>query len=114
MPPGGDGEIGILGDVGAAPVAFCGALGIARTYIEPGERYGSRELDVLRRFVSGRAPAPQAERSQATLLTWSGLQAVIVLTAVTALGTALLGWRVRRRLAAEPVSPPWHDADLLR
>jgi hypothetical protein len=76
------------------------------TYIEPGERYGSRELDVLRRFLNGGEPAPQPDRSQATLLTWSGLQAVVVLGAVTALGSVLLGWRIRRRPAADPAADP--------
>jgi Glycosyl hydrolase family 71 len=75
------------------------------TYIEPGRRYGSQELDALRSYIaalrgrpvqSAQSPRPHSSGS------WSGLRGVAALAIVTLLGTVLLTWRVARRKPPQP------------
>ena len=73
------------------------------TYVEPGHRYGTRDLRVLRDYLMpreatyGHAPALAASTGM-----WSGLRAGLALLLVTVLGTMLLAWRGRRG-AREPI-----------
>jgi glycosyl hydrolase family 99 len=72
------------------------------TYIEPGRRYGTEELGVLRRYLATREGRPSTS-PQATVPrsaprgTWSGLQAVLLLTIVMAVGVVGLTVRVSGR-----------------
>lgn len=74
------------------------------TYIEPGEKYGSQELNVLRTYLeqrrgisSGHRTQPRAVRNGTPILNWSGLQAAIALALITCIGIALLTFRAQRR-----------------
>ena len=89
------------------------------TYIEPGERYGSRELETLQSYLSHRSATPLADDlvvAQDSTVQHTGLtalQAIGVLVALAVLGGILLLVRRRRsasraRDAAAP--PPASDA----
>jgi hypothetical protein len=70
------------------------------TYIEPGRRYGSQELDALRAYLGGglAGPADAVTENRRAASTgpslgasgWTGARAVLVLFAVTVLGIVLL------------------------
>jgi len=73
------------------------------TYIEPGERYGGRELAVLQRYLgrstaeAGVAGTMAENRRKAS--PWTGLDAAVVLAVVCLASVAALGRRARRRTA---------------
>jgi hypothetical protein len=74
------------------------------TYIEPGQRYGGEELNVLRNFVreqdGGVVSSGERTPSATSRSTWSGLRAALLLALITALATVALclrGSRGRRR-----------------
>jgi hypothetical protein len=72
------------------------------TYIEPGRRYGSQELTVLRDYLKrldagGARSKVIAPRTASALIDWSGLKAAVTLSVVTCLGIVILTWLGRRR-----------------
>src|SRR5205823_12177786 len=69
------------------------------TYIEPGQRFGNRELDVLRDYLvpSGTRAAAPPHRSLGHPVEWPGVRALGVLVALTALVMLGLLWRPSRR-----------------
>jgi hypothetical protein len=78
------------------------------TYIEPGQRYGSEELNTLRGYLLNRehrAPSPPAiaRRPPAAIVNWSGLMAVVTLSIVTCLGAVFVAWTGRRRARGRDV-----------
>jgi hypothetical protein len=91
------------------------------TYIEPGRRYGSEELDVLRSYLAARTGAspsssPPLSAPPATSAphgTWTGLKAVLLLTVVVAVGLVVLTLRVsdRGRRDAREIGVHRHQAD---
>jgi hypothetical protein len=78
------------------------------TYIEPGRRYGSEELDTLRNYLADVRGHPVATtpgpRSHAPG-SWSGLRGVAAIGIVALLGCAALTWRIARRKPHEPGGP---------
>jgi hypothetical protein len=75
------------------------------TYIEPGHRYGARELTLLRNYLLPHAAnAGQTPTQSSSTGFWSGLRAGMALLLVTVVGAVFLAWRVRRG-ARRPARP---------
>ena len=74
------------------------------TYIEPGEHFGTRELEVLRQYLTKQGARVEGDLATSSgaprpAVSWAGLRAAVLLTGLSLLGVVGLTWRRRRSLA---------------